>query len=67
MAAAAAAAAAAAGGVAPLAAPAVAAPLSVEEREVRPGVWEGYWEWEGHRIRYQRCGGEGPPVLCVHG
>lgn len=37
------------------------------EREVRPGVYEGYWRWQGHRIRYQRCGDEGPPVLCIHG
>lgn len=40
------------------------------EREVRPGVWEGYWTWEGHRIRYQRSGSNdpaAPAVLCVHG
>eukprot|EP00891_Asterochloris_glomerata_P009833 jgi/Astpho2/9833/Aster-03797 len=25
------------------------------------------WSWQGYRIRYQSCGGTGPPVLCVHG
>ncbi|GAB4815280.1 hypothetical protein N2152v2_002326 [Parachlorella kessleri] len=42
-------------------------PASGAEREVRPGVFEGYWQWKGYRIRYQRCGTEGPPVLCIHG
>lgn len=28
---------------------------------------EGYWEWEGHLIRYHRSGSEGPALLCVHG
>jgi pimeloyl-ACP methyl ester carboxylesterase len=37
------------------------------EREVRPGVFEGTWAWQGHSIRYQRCGDAGPPVVCVHG
>jgi hypothetical protein len=37
------------------------------EVEIRPGVFEGYWQWKGHKIRYQRCGTEGPPVICVHG
>jgi hypothetical protein len=46
---------------------AAAAAAMRSEREVRPGVYEGYWQWQGHRIRYQRCGDAGPPVLCVHG
>ncbi|KAI8464386.1 MAG: Alpha/Beta hydrolase protein [Monoraphidium minutum] len=37
------------------------------EVEVRPGVMQGFWEWEGHRIRYQRSGEAGPAVLLVHG
>ncbi|KAL4422541.1 hypothetical protein ABPG75_008738 [Micractinium tetrahymenae] len=46
-----------------------AAPVAEGEREVRPGIWEGYWNWEGHRIRYQRSGDDAaaPAVLCVHG
>lgn len=40
---------------------------SGSEVEVRPGVFEGYWQWDGYRIRYQRSGNEGPPVICVHG
>ncbi|KAL4424712.1 hypothetical protein ABPG77_000055 [Micractinium sp. CCAP 211/92] len=46
-----------------------AAAVTEGEREVRPGIWEGYWNWEGHRIRYQRSGGDAaaPAVLCVHG
>ena len=27
----------------------------------------GYWMWRGYRIRYQRCGDCGPPVVLVHG
>lgn len=27
----------------------------------------GFWAWNGYRIRYQRCGDEGPPVLVIHG
>ena len=23
--------------------------------------------WRGYKIRYQRCGDAGPPVVCVHG
>lgn len=42
-------------------------PACAGEREVRPGVFEGYWRWQGHRIRYQRSGEEGPAVLCIHG
>lgn len=39
-----------------------------DEVEAWPGVKEGYWEWQGHKIRYQRSGdGDGPPVLLVHG
>eukprot|EP00955_Chlamydomonas_euryale_P098021 365122-Chlamydomonas_euryale.AAC.20 len=37
------------------------------EREVYPGVFEGYWVWRGHRIRYHRSGDKGEPVLLVHG
>lgn len=38
-----------------------------QETEAWPGVYEGFWEWKGHRIRYQRSGDEGPAVLLVHG
>lgn len=53
----------------PAAAASSAATTVEGEREVRPGIWEGYWNWEGHRIRYQRSGGDpsAPAVLCVHG
>ncbi|KAI3430275.1 hypothetical protein D9Q98_004871 [Chlorella vulgaris] len=44
-----------------------AAAAVATEAEVRPGIFEGYWQWEGHRIRYQRSGSSGPAVLCVHG
>jgi pimeloyl-ACP methyl ester carboxylesterase len=43
------------------------AQLHSEECEAWPGVYEGYWRWRGHRIRYLRSGDSGPPVLCVHG
>ncbi|PRW20472.1 chloroplastic isoform X1 [Chlorella sorokiniana] len=53
------------------AAAAAEAPAATEalpgEHEVRPGVYEGYWRWQGHRIRYQRSGDAGPAVLCIHG
>ena len=26
-----------------------------------------FWEWKGHKIRYQRSGDSGPAVLLVHG
>jgi pimeloyl-ACP methyl ester carboxylesterase len=26
-----------------------------------------YWVWQGKRIRYQRSGEEGSPVVLVHG
>lgn len=35
--------------------------------EVAPGVFEGYWMWRGYRIRYQRSGDVGEPVVMVHG
>ena len=49
--------------------PAAAPAQAQGEREVpgRPGVYEGWWTWQGHRIRYQRAGEAGPPVLCIHG
>lgn len=53
-----------------LAAPSTGPAVSVApgaEVEVRPGILEGYWIWQGHRIRYQRSGEAGPAVLCVHG
>ena len=28
---------------------------------------EKYWEWEGHTIRYQESGTEGPAMILVHG
>jgi hypothetical protein len=37
------------------------------EREVYPGVFEGWWVWRGHRIRYQRSGDQGEAVVLVHG
>jgi pimeloyl-ACP methyl ester carboxylesterase len=39
------------------------------ETERWPNIYEGYWQWNGHRIRYLRSGppDTGPPVLCVHG
>lgn len=37
------------------------------EVEIRPGVYQGFWTWNGHRIRYLRSGTEGPAVLCIHG
>lgn len=43
-----------------------------EEKEVREGVFEGWWTWKGHRVRYQRVPGPfdastRPPMLLVHG
>lgn len=37
------------------------------DKEVYPGVFEGFWTWRGHRIRYQRSGTEGEPIVLVHG
>lgn len=37
------------------------------EREVLPGVRQCWWLWNGRRVRYLRCGAQGPPVVCVHG
>ena len=38
------------------------------EEEIRPGVFQGYWQWEGFKIRYQRSGDSGdasagPPLV----
>lgn len=33
----------------------------------QPQTPGSYWEWKGHRIRYQRSGDSGPAVLLVHG
>lgn len=41
--------------------------LTDSEKEIRPGVFEGYCKWKDHVIRYQRSGDFGVPVLCVHG
>ena len=30
-------------------------------------VTEKFWEWEGHTIRYQMSGTEGPAMILVHG
>lgn len=38
-----------------------------DEREVAPNVFEGFWQWRGYTIRYQRSGSSGPPLLMVHG
>ncbi|CAG9464986.1 unnamed protein product [Pedinophyceae sp. YPF-701] len=48
------------------------APLPGEEvvrwTEYGAPIYEGYYEWKnGWRIRYQRSGDSGPPVLLVHG
>ncbi|GBF88496.1 hypothetical protein Rsub_01209 [Raphidocelis subcapitata] len=40
---------------------------ALEEKQIAPGVFEGYWRWNGHKIRYQRSGDSGPAVLLVHG
>jgi pimeloyl-ACP methyl ester carboxylesterase len=56
------------------ASPSVAAPES-NETEIRPGVFEGYWQWEGYKIRYHRTAATAtspnnstlPSVLCIHG
>ena len=42
-------------------------PAAVEEVEIRPGVYQGFWEWRGYKIRYLRSGNSGLPILCVHG
>lgn len=44
-----------------------AALATTTEREIREGVFEGFWEWRGYRIRYHRCGDSGPPAVLVHG
>ena len=36
-------------------------------KEIWPGVYEGYWKWNGYSIRYTYSGTTGPPVLCIHG
>lgn len=42
-------------------------PTGESEREIRPGVREGYWQWRDFKVRYQRSGTSGPPLLLVHG
>ncbi|KAJ9530834.1 hypothetical protein QJQ45_028719, partial [Haematococcus lacustris] len=37
------------------------------EVELSPGKLEGYWSWKGYKIRYQRSGSTGLPILLVHG
>ena len=48
----------------------VASPPSSSDR-IRPPlpapVREDFWEWEGHRIRYQSAGTDGPAMILVHG
>ena len=40
----------------------------VHETEVHcPGVFQGFWTWRNHSIRYQRCGSNGPAVIAIHG
>ncbi|WIA19379.1 hypothetical protein OEZ85_004004 [Tetradesmus obliquus] len=41
--------------------------LNNPKTEIKPGVFEGYWQWQGHKIRYQCSGDSGEPVLLVHG
>jgi pimeloyl-ACP methyl ester carboxylesterase len=44
--------------------------LEAGEVEIRPGVIEGFWQWEGYKIRYHRTATVDstlPPVLCIHG
>lgn len=38
-----------------------------QEVEIRPGVLQGFWEFQGHKIRYQRSGDKGHGILLVHG
>ncbi|GBF93258.1 hypothetical protein Rsub_05990 [Raphidocelis subcapitata] len=38
-----------------------------EEVQTRPGVFQGFWSWRGHRIRYLRAGAAGPALVLVHG
>lgn len=40
---------------------------ALEEKQIAPGVFEGFWRWNGHKVRYQRSGDSGPAVLLVHG
>ena len=47
--------------------PGPAALATTTELEIREGVFEGFWEWRGYRIRYHRCGDSGPPAVLVHG
>jgi hypothetical protein len=47
--------------------PGPAALATTSELEIREGVFEGFWEWRGYRIRYHRCGDSGPPAVLVHG
>lgn len=53
--------------------PATRSAIDREEKEVAPGVFEGFWQWtppqgsESFTIRYQRCGDSGPSALMVHG
>ena len=41
--------------------------LDSQETQIRPHVFQGHWDWRGHRIRYQRSGDEGPIIVAVHG
>lgn len=47
---------------APLTSPAL--PL---ETQIRPNLFEGQWNWQGMKIRYQRSGEVGPSVILIHG
>ena len=57
--------------------PSITTPSKTDEIEIRPGIFEGYWIWEGHRIRYHRTSATTdtdtesaallPSVLCIHG
>eukprot|EP00898_Chlorokybus_atmophyticus_P004949 jgi/Chlat1/5455/Chrsp36S05448 len=37
--------------------------------EAKRPLQDLYWEWRGHRIRYQQLGedGDGPAIVCIHG
>lgn len=35
----------------------------ISETEVKPNVYEAYWEWKGNRIRFQRSGESGEAVV----
>lgn len=43
------------------------AEVAEKENCIAPDVYEGFWEWKGFSIRYQRSGSSGPALVLVHG